>query len=146
MVARWPDVEPDPLYRAKFWEKAERHRGVRGLFGAAWMRAPAFGAIVSMMLLLGGIWSWQWSLSRSWESQAYQPWNSGTMAHISLPGASLDEPPAAAAAFFEERALVSLPEYVGESENEIYPELHIGKSSLAIMDDAYEFMGSMAGE
>jgi hypothetical protein len=149
LAEEWPDIEPDPLYRAKFWEKASRQErtgiwsALQDIFRA---KRTALTALVSMILLLGAFALWHWSPAQPWEGQAYQPWNGNMMEHVIASVEGIEDSPLTAGAFFRDSGIIRLPDYVEENEEDLYPELDIGRSSFALMDGAWEMMGTMAGE
>ncbi len=149
MAGEWPDIEPDPLYRARFWEKASRQErtGIWSTLQDIFReKRIALTALASMILMLGAFSLWHRSPAQPWDSQACQPWNGNMMEQVIASIEGSEESPLTAGAFFRDSGIMRLPDYVEENEEELYPELDIGRSSLALMDGAYEVMGAMAGE
>jgi hypothetical protein len=141
MVGTWADIEPDPLYRAKFWEKAaveEKKSFLAGLGDLFMHKRLAIGSLFSLLLVLGFLFMWRHTESTDWNSQANTAWNRDAMEHISAMVEDMGAPPKTAGAFLEGRNVIQLPEYVESKEGDVYPDLEIGKSSLVVMDGTQE--------
>lgn len=145
----WKDVEPDPFYKARFWEKADA--GPEGLMDriAALFTRRVF-ALVSSLAVVMAVIAVMVLTSEDLFRGSYLAWHGVDMKGVARYAGTLnDSEYDLEVAFAPMEEILDLPEYVEESSEkdaEYYPELKFGAAEMRIMEGTRDVIDHMISQ
>lgn len=147
----WKDIEPDPLYRARFWEKADA--GSEGLMDriAALFTRRVFALVSSLAVVIAVIAVMVLRApSEDLFRGSYLAWHGVDMREVARYAGTLnDSEYDLEVAFAPMEEILDLPEYVeegSEKDTEYYPELKFGTTDMRIMEGTRDVIDHMISQ
>ena len=139
-LGSWTDIEPEPLYKARFWEKAAKNEGLcwilelfsKKMFVMAGSICVLAAVLIALVLVVP---------SGDLFNEPYLAWQGVDMKRLSEFAAAYgpgdDE---IMVAFDPGMDIFTLPEYVEENDEieRVLSGLQIGEKKIRIMEGAYE--------
>jgi len=149
LLDRWTEIEPDSMYRARFWQK-ERETG-RGFLQnlAPALRSALAAAVCSILMIVAAVMLVpSHDRSESLSSSSYRAWRPIEYTAYSqavdyrLAWQREDSKMLAGV-----HSIISVPDYLGgtsESESSIYPDIPLGDKGVSIMEGTQQIITEMA--
>lgn len=141
----WRDIEPDPAYKAHFWEGVRKRE--TGLL--SWVNAMCTkknfvmaGCVIALMVVAMLILKPQ---EDDLFTEPYLAWRGIEIKNLSQYVRGGNGECETIVAFYHGKDILSLPEYVEDSNKhmEYYPNIEIGMWEMHIMDGAHEVIVDM---